>query len=121
MNGPVIAAVEDMFFAAKIRATAEHLGIKIHFARSADGLIESARREPPALIIVDLHTQQCDPFALGERLKTDEQLRDTPLIGFYSHVQTALQHRAREAGYDRVLPRSAFTKHLPEILQAKMK
>lgn len=118
MKRRVIAAVDDMFFAAKIRATAEHLGIDVHFARSIAAVIEAARAEPPSLIIVDLHSQKCEPFALAEALKADEHLRSLHILGFFSHVQTALQRRAEAAGYDRVMPRSAFTKHLPEILQS---
>ena len=112
----VLAAVDDMFFASKIKATAEHLGIDILFVRSAEAAIESARQQTPSLIIVDLHSRGVDPFALAESLKSDDQLRGLSLIGFFSHVETALQRRAEQAGYDRVLSRSAFTKHLPEIL-----
>jgi hypothetical protein len=46
----------------------------------------------------------------------DESLRAVPLLGFFSHVQTELQQRAKEAGFDRVMPRSAFSKNLAEIL-----
>jgi hypothetical protein len=34
-------------------------------------------------------------------------------------VQTALQQRAEESGFDRVMPRSVFTKRLAEILEGK--
>jgi CheY-like chemotaxis protein len=120
MSPYVIAAVDDMFFASKIKATAEHLGITVRFLPSADALVAQARREPPALVIIDLHSQRSDPFTLAERLKADEELRALPLIGFFSHVQTALQSRAEEAGFDRVMPRSAFTKQLAEILRKAM-
>jgi CheY-like chemotaxis protein len=70
----------------------------------------------PALIIVDLHAQKVDPFNLAEQLKRDETLRAVPLLGFFSHVETELQRRAQQAGFDRVMPRSAFSKNLPEIL-----
>ena len=116
MSKPVIAAVDDMFFASKIRAVAEHLGVRVRFARSAGETLEAARVEEPSLIIADLHAQKCDPFSLAEQLKADEHLRGVPLVGFFSHVQTELQQRAKAAGFDRVLPRSAFTKYLPEIL-----
>ena len=116
MTKPVIAAVDDMFFAAKIRAVAEHLGVRVRFIRSADEALEAAREELPSLILADLHAQKCDPFILAEQLKADESLRAVPLVGFFSHVQTELQQRAEQAGYDRVMPRSAFTKRLPEIL-----
>lgn len=116
MNKLVIAAVDDMFFASKIRGTAEHLGVDVRFVRSTDEALIAAQSQKPALILADLHARKCDPFALAEALKADEQLRAIPLIGFFSHVQTELQRRAEQAGYDRVMPRSAFTKKLPEIL-----
>lgn len=119
MSQHVLAAVDDMFFASKIRAMAEHLGLGARFARGTDALITAAREDAPSLVIVDLHAQRCDPFALAQSLKADEALRDIPLVGFFSHVQTELQRRAEEAGFDRVMPRSAFTKHLAEILQTK--
>jgi CheY-like chemotaxis protein len=119
VNQYVLAAVDDMFFVSKIRATAEHLGIDVRFARSVEAVVETARQERPALVIVDLHSQRCDPIALAEALKADEHLRTLPLLGFFSHVQTSLQRRAEQAGYDRVIPRSAFTRQLAEILESK--
>lgn len=121
MKRTVIVAVEDMFFSAKIRATAEHLGLHIHFPKAADALFDIARKETPSLIIVDLHSQKFDPFALAEQLKSDERWRDVPLLGFFSHVQTALQREAQRSGYDRVIPRSAFTRNLPEILRGNFR
>jgi CheY-like chemotaxis protein len=120
MGKYVLAAVDDLFFAAKIRAVAEHVGVEVHFVKSVDATLEDAGRESPSLIIADLHSQKCDPFALAEALKKDEQLRAVPLIGFFSHVQTALQEQAEHAGFDRVMPRSLFTKRLPEILQSNL-
>jgi CheY-like chemotaxis protein len=120
MGRHVLAAVDDLFFAAKIRAVAEHVGVEVRFVKSTDAALEAARAELPTLIIADLHSQRCDPFALAAALKMDERLCDVPLVGFFSHVQTALQQRARESGFDRVMPRSLFTKRLPEILQGNL-
>ncbi|MDT4953066.1 MAG: hypothetical protein QOJ02_1204 [Acidobacteriota bacterium] len=119
MGKYVIAAVDDMFFAAKIRATAEHLGLDVRFAKSVEAVIETARQELPLLIIADLHAEKCNPFKLAERLKADENLRGVTLLGFFSHVQTALRQQAEQAGFDRIMPRSAFSQYLPEILEGK--
>lgn len=116
MSRRVIAVVDDMFFASKIRAVAESLKVDVRFARSAAEALEAARTIEPSLILADLHAQKCDPFALAEQLKADEKTRAVPLIGFFSHVQTEWKLRAEQAGYDRVMPRSAFSKKLPEIL-----
>ncbi|HKP72406.1 MAG TPA: hypothetical protein VJT82_05680, partial [Pyrinomonadaceae bacterium] len=107
------------FFASKIRATAESLGVEVVFPRTLDALSEAARGNAPALVIVDLHLQRYDPFGVARQLKADADLSRTPLVGFFSHVQTGLQRRAEAAGFDRVMPRSAFTKRLPEILQGQ--
>lgn len=116
MTRNVIAVVEDLFFASKIRGTAEALGVTVRFARSVEAVIETAQLDRPSLLICDLHSQKVDPLDLAAELKADEELRSIPLLGFFSHVQTELQRRAEAAGFDRVLPRSAFTKNLGAIL-----
>src|SRR5881227_3417891 len=108
MSGAIIAVVDDMFFASKIRAVAEAVGVEISFPRSREALVEKARETKPRLILVDLHNQRLEPVALATDLKSDEELRGIPLMGFFSHVQTELQRSALAAGFDRVLPRSAF-------------
>ena len=118
MGKPVIAAVDDMFFASKIRAVAEHLGLEVRFVRSAADALTAARRADASLVVADLHAQRLDPLELARQFKADETLRAVTLVGFFSHVETALQQRAAEAGFDRVMPRSAFSKNLPEILQS---
>ncbi|HMJ27028.1 MAG TPA: hypothetical protein VK475_14415 [Pyrinomonadaceae bacterium] len=116
MTGNIIAVVDDLFFASKIRGTAEALGMTIRFARSVESMIEAACLDRPSLVICDLHSQKVDPMELAKELKADEQLRAIPLLGFFSHVQTELQRQAEAAGFDQVLPRSAFTKNLGQIL-----
>jgi|SRR5438067_9812756 len=119
MSKNIIAVVDDLFFASKIRGTAEQVGVPVSFARKIEGLIETALQNHPAVIIVDLHAQKIDPIELAGQLKADERLRDIPLIGFFSHVQTELQRQAEEAGFDSVLPRSVFTRDLVDILSGQ--
>lgn len=112
----IIAIVDDLFFAAKIRGTAEQAGVSVAFPRSADGATEIIQREPPVLIICDLHSQRINPVELARTLKAGEETRTIPLLGFFSHVQTELQREAQEAGFDRVIPRSVFASSLMQIL-----
>lgn len=117
MNNRVIAVVDDMFFAAKIRGTAEPLGVEVVFVRNLVDLQGAAGGITPALFIVDLQAQRCDPFAMVASIKSDEQLCDAPVVAFFAHVHVELQRRALAAGFDYVMPRSVFTNKLPEILQ----
>jgi len=116
MTRNILAAVDDMFFAAKIRATAEALGVSIKFHRKLDGLVDAAIEQSPAMIIVDLHNEKLNPIDLARKLKANEGVKTIPLLGFFSHVQTDLQRAALEAGYDQVIPRSVFSRDLAKIL-----
>jgi len=115
----VIAIVDDLFFASKIRGTAEQLGVSVRFLRNTESLNQAVLRDRPSLIICDLHSQRIDPIELAKELKADERLRSIPLLGFFSHVQTELQRQAEEAGFDRVMPRSAFSRNLADILSGQ--
>ena len=112
MSGAIIAVVDDMFFASKIRAVAEAVGAEISFPRSLEALVAKARETNPRLIIVDLHNQKIDASAIASELKSD----GVRLLGFFSHVQTELQRNAMAAGFDQVIPRSVFARDLSEIL-----
>ncbi|HEX5702893.1 MAG TPA: hypothetical protein VFX97_06820 [Pyrinomonadaceae bacterium] len=112
----VIAVVDDLFFASKIRGTAGQVGARVQFSRSIPDAVAKARQEAPALIIADLNAGCCDVLELARALKSDEALAGVVLLGFFSHIQTELQQAAVAAGYDRVMPRSAFTMKLAAIL-----
>ena len=116
MGQAIIAVVDDLFFAAKIRAVAEAVRVEISFPRSMEAALQKARETRPRLIVVDLHNQKIDAAGLARELRSDEQLRDIRLLGFFSHVQTELQRNAMAAGFDRVLPRSVFAQNLEQIL-----
>lgn len=120
MQRTVVAALDDIFFTAKIRGTAEHLGARVRFCRDAQATITAARETSAALVIVDLHAKQFDPLALARTLKADAELSNIKLLGFFSHVQTALMQQARAAGFDYVMPRSAFSSKLAEILEGRL-
>ena len=117
MTRNVIAAVDDMFFASKIRATAEALGVNIKFHRRLDSLVAAAVEQSPDLILVDLHNEKLNAIELARELKANEGSKDIPLLGFFSHVQTDLQRAAVEAGFDKVIPRSVFSRDLAQILK----
>ena len=114
MSGVVIVVVDDMFFASKIRAVAEAVGVEVSFPRTREAVIEKAREA--RLIIVDLHNQKIDGVALARDLKADAQLRTILMVGFFSHVETELQRNALAAGFDQVLPRSVFARDLQRII-----
>ena len=116
MTRRVLAAVEDLLFKSKVSETASTLGIEASFPRNPKRLLEALRESPPDLLVLDLNSARFEPLALLKSVKSDEATRDVPTVGFLSHVQKDLAVAAREAGCDRIVARSAFTRDLPQIL-----
>jgi PleD family two-component response regulator len=115
----VLAAVEDLLFKSKISETASTLGIEAAFPRNPRKLLEALRESPPDLLILDLNSGRFEPLMLLKNERSDEATRDVSTVGFLSHVQKDLAVAAREAGCDRVVARSAFTRDLPRILAGR--
>jgi CheY-like chemotaxis protein len=115
----ILAAVEDLLFKSKISETASQLGIEATFPRNPRRLLEAMHESPPDLLVLDLNSARFKPLALLEDVRSDGATRDVPTVGFLSHVQKDLAVAAREAGCDRVVARSAFTKDLPQILAGR--
>jgi PleD family two-component response regulator len=116
----VLAAVEDLLFRSKISETASSVGIEAAFPRSPKRLLEALRESPPDLLVLDLNSARFEPLALLQTIRSDEATKDVSTVGFLSHVQKDLAVAAREAGCDRVVARSAFTKDLPRILTGRI-
>ena len=114
---PVILAVLDnLFFVAKIKEAALQTGLGLETARSAAQALTKAKAARPVIVLIDLDATACQPFEVVSQFKADETLRAIPLLGFVSHVNTGVQEAARQAGCDRVLARSVFSRDLPRLL-----
>lgn len=116
----IVCFIEDLFFVAKINEVSRKTGIKVAFLKGNDkeavtGLLDSPEEERPALIIFDLNNANVKPLTLIPKIKTKFK-RGTSVIGFLSHIQGDLKLKAQEAGCDTVMPRSAFSQNLPNLL-----
>ncbi len=116
-NVTVLAVVSDLFFSAKINEAAKRAGVTLEYVTAEKDVLEKARSNP-ALIILDLNFDAVRPVELIGKLKGNADLKHISLIGYLSHVQTELKMKAQEAGCDQVMPRSAFSMNLPEILSS---
>jgi len=111
--------VDDLFFTSKIQETAKKLGIKIGFVKTIEELsqkVEENGGDAPALIIFDLNGNTTKPLTTIPKLKAKFK-KQTSIVGFVSHVQGELKVAAAEAGCDSVMPRSAFSQNLPNLLR----
>ena len=116
----IFCFIEDLFFQAKINETAKKLGIKVEFVKgdkeSVARLTDLAEADRPALLVFDLNNLNAKPMTLIPKLKTKFK-KATSIVGFLNHLQGDLKAKAVEAGCDSVMPRSAFSQSLPNLLR----
>jgi hypothetical protein len=118
-NSRIFAFVDDLFFLAKIQETARKMNVKVEFVKTDKDLMDRMKQngeEKPSLIIFDLNNVNAKPLTLIPKLKSKLK-KGTSIIGFLSHVQGDLKQKAHEVGCDMVLPRSAFSQNLPQLLR----
>ncbi len=110
----------DLFWATRIKGTAEALGIAARPARTVEMLEARLADSPVKALVVDLDALQT-AVELIQHLRgpnaTPPQ-RAVRVLAFGPHVATEAFEAARLAGADRVLARGAFARHLPDWLRA---
>jgi CheY-like chemotaxis protein len=111
--------IEDLFFLAKIQETSRKLGIKVAFVKADKEVfnrLTDSDQARPSLIVFDLNNANAKPLTLIPKLRAKLK-KGTSIIGFLSHLQGDLKAKAIEAGCDMVMPRSAFSQNLPNLLR----
>lgn len=112
--------IEDLFFQAKIQETSRKLGVKVEFVKgdkeSVAKLTDMADADRPTLLVFDLNNLNAKPMTLIPKFKAKLK-KATSIIGFLNHLQGDLKLKAIEAGCDTVMPRSAFSQSLPNLLR----
>jgi len=103
-------------FTVKIHEAAKRTGLAVKFVKSEIDALGQASAEHPALMIVDLNCGGVDSLKVIRELKSKEETKGISVLGYLSHIQGDLKQEAQKAGCDVVLPRSAFSQHLMQIL-----
>jgi len=114
----IFAFIDDLFFRTKVQETARKLNVKVEFVKTEKDVLDhvEASEEHPSLIIFDLNNAAAKPLGTIPKLKSKLK-KGTSIVGFVSHVQGDLKVKALEAGCDAVMPRSAFSQNLPQLLR----
>jgi hypothetical protein len=116
----IFCFIDDLFFQAKIQETARKLGVKVEFVKgdkdSIARIIECPETAKPTLVVFDLNNLNAKPLTLIPKFKAKFK-KATSIVGFLNHLQGDLKLKAVEAGCDTVMPRSAFSQSLPNLLR----
>ena len=112
--------IEDLFFLAKIQEVSRKLGVKVEFVKGDKEVLaritDAPEGERAALLVFDLNNTAAKSLTIIPKLKAKLK-KSVSIIGFLSHLQGDLKMKAAEAGCDTVMPRSAFSQSLPNLLR----
>jgi len=104
----VYVALQDLFFNAKIIATARHTDAEIVSCDSYNDLVEKIGERKPDLVIVDLNGFLTPAHVSSVRSK------GVHVIGYLSHVQTDLRNRFKDSC--EIMTQSQFSEKLHDLL-----
>ncbi len=79
-------------------------------------ILDLPEAEKPTLLVFDLNNLNAKPMTLIPKFKAKLK-KATSIVGFLNHLQGDLKVKAVEAGCDTVMPRSAFSQSLPNLLR----
>lgn len=108
----VVVMVTDLMFQSRLREQIPALGYEVVVADTADA-VDGILAAGPALVVLDLHITGID----WQHAVAAAKERDVPILAFGRHTEAQLLHSAREAGCDRVVPRSTLVQELPSLVK----
>ena len=114
----VLVVVDDLFFLTKIQTTLTHLGLtsRVLTQRAAiQAYVKAA--VTPVLVVVDLTLRTDDAVAVISAIRATDSGAPMAILAFGAHVAVETQQQALQAGADRVVAKSTFSNHLPDLIQ----
>jgi hypothetical protein len=111
----VVAVFDDLLLGSNVLGMLRAAG--------HDATLTGPRDAAPAgadVLVVDLGAT-FDGVAVVESLTAAGELAGTRLLGVYSHVDVETRNRAREAGFDLVVPRSRMAREAGALIDRLVK
>jgi CheY-like chemotaxis protein len=75
-------------------------GYVVVFAMDGQQGVEMARIEKPDIILMDMSLPVMDGWEATRRIKSDDAMRNAPLIGLTAHAMSGDREKALKAGCD---------------------
>src|SRR5579859_4197435 len=118
---PLVLVVDDAADARSLYGEyLEYLGFRVETAENGAEAIRSARREWPAIIIMDLAMPEVDGWQAIQRLKADPLTADIPIVALSAYAFGEEPQRAREAGADLCLSKPCLPSQLARVIRAML-
>ena len=118
-DAPTILVVDDFDeMRATLRQWLERRGYKVVEATDGDEAIEVARREHPALILMDIGMPQRSGISATYQIRKVPELDGTPIVAVTAYEAPELHEDALKAGCVRCITKPIDTDELDQLLSS---
>jgi DNA-binding response OmpR family regulator len=112
----LLAVVDDLFVRSRIDAGAGVAGVEVRYVGTFDEVRAAAAERPVRAVLVGMAATRRPWPEIVRHLRADDATRGLYVLAFGPHKNLELRARALDAGVDRVVANSAFTRLLPTLL-----
>ncbi len=102
---PVLVVEDDPDSRNIYRLMLEHQGFRVLLAGRGDEALRLARKEHPAVILMDISLPGMNGWEATRILKSDARTAKIPVIALTAHALAEDRARAEEIGFDAYLPK----------------
>ncbi len=112
----LLAVVDDLFVRSRIDAAADVAGVEVRYVGSLDEIRAAVDGRPARAALVGMAATRRRWPEFVRQIRAEPATRGLYVLAFGPHKNLDLRAQALEAGVDRVVANSAFTRLLPTLL-----
>ena len=112
----LLAIVDDLFVRSRIDAAANVAGVEVRYVGSIDEIRAAVEERPARAVLVGMAATRRRWGEIVRQLRSEPLTRGLYVLAFGPHKNLELRQQALDAGVDRVVANSAFTRLLPTLL-----
>ena len=112
----LLAIVDDLFVRSRIDAAANVAGVEVRYVGSLDEVRAAVDERPARAALVGMAATRRRWPEIVRQLRLEPLTRGLYVLAFGPHKNLDLRQQALDAGVDRVVANSGFTRLLPTLL-----
>ena len=99
-----------------MRLELEELGFIVFEAENGQVAVDTAAREIPDVILMDLTLPLMDGFTATKLIRKNEELKDVPIIAVTAHQEDDFRSDAKASGFDAYVTKPIDVNWLKELI-----
>lgn len=116
-SATVLVIDDQPFFTTMLHNVLEQQGFRVLVANSGPDGLKSAREHTPDVILLDIEMPGMDGFAVCEKVRKDDALKQIPIVILTATNNPKLNDRAFKAGADIVTLKVLSTERLINMIR----